>query len=87
MVLSRPHEKQLIKRLRLVGFLLLAFSISFLGYSFFTDEPSPLEGELSLEEAGEVPAPGPKFYLIGGGVFCVTGLATLLFAANRIKQI
>lgn len=75
-------EKKLIPRLKVLGIVLLFFSLIAISYSFFPNNPeNPLEDEISLDFTDPPPM---NMYLVAAA-FCSVG-ATCITIAWRKKN-
>ncbi len=84
-----PHvEKQLIGRLKILGCILLVFSLGALFYNLIfsgSDEVAALEKEIAQELEEEQPEPLNPFFV--STVFSVVGTGILLISWKKKKKL
>jgi hypothetical protein len=84
-----PHvEKQLISRLKMLGCILLVFSLAALFYNLVfsgSDEVDALEKEIAMELEEEQPEPLNPFFV--STVFSVVGTGILLISWKKKKKL
>jgi len=89
--MNKQIERHLLPRLRLMGFILISFSLLAFGYAIFKSPypPSPPELELDIEQSSLSVSDSPNQLLLNlyavSAIFAAVGLTCITIASKRKK--